>query len=69
MDALKKWQVIITLFAVSLLVGCGAAGEEKVKKQLESKWAQLEAYEVQAKMIVQSVETITTYQLEVWLIL
>lgn len=66
MDALKKWQVIITLFAVSLLVGCGAASEEKVKKQLESKWAQPEGYEVQAEMIVQSAETTATYQIEVW---
>lgn len=69
MDALKKWQVLVTLFAVSLLVGCGAASEEKVKKQLESKLAQPEGYEVQAEMIVQSVETIATYQIEVWLIL
>lgn len=69
MDALKKWQVLVTLFALSLLVGCGAASEEKVKKQLESKLAQPEGYEVQAEMIVQSVKTIATYQIEVWLIL
>lgn len=66
MDALKKWQLVLLLLVVSLLVGCGAASEEKVKKQLAAKWAKPEGYEVTADMHVQSPEGSVTYAIEVW---
>ncbi|WP_342526337.1 outer membrane lipoprotein carrier protein LolA [Chryseomicrobium sp. FSL W7-1435] len=66
MDALKKWQTFVLVLLICLLAGCGAASEEKVKKQLAEKWAQPEGYEVQAEMHVQSPEGAVSYQIEVW---
>lgn len=66
MGTLKKWMALCLLGVMVILAGCGAASEDKVKKQLASKWEDNEGYEVQAEMTVQTAGETTRFQIEVW---